>query len=232
MSDDFREIKAPVTPSGALTVDQAFQGHHFPPHQQILLYSPEAWEEFIEEWAHFCLKNRYTQVQRFGGANDRGIDIAAFVDTRKLEGCWDNYQCKHYGRPLQPHDAWPELGKILWYSFNRKFAVPRKYFFVAPRGVGTTLAGYLASATELKNQLIQNWDKQVRTKIGKQEIVLEGELLSYVRAFDFSIFDAKTALQIIEDHRTCPYYRGLRPRCHARCRSPRTATSRTHANAG
>jgi hypothetical protein len=59
-------------------------------------YSAAEWEAFTEEWAHYCLKKIYVQVQRFGGAKDRGIDIAGFTDDQKLLGVWDNYQCKRY----------------------------------------------------------------------------------------------------------------------------------------
>ena len=113
----------------------------------------------MQEWAHYCLKSQYVQVQRFSGSGDRGIDIAGFADANKLAGVWDNYQCKHYDHALYPSDAWPEIAKVLGYTFNNQFAVPRRYFFVAPRGAGTTLAGYLANANALKTALIDAWTK-------------------------------------------------------------------------
>jgi hypothetical protein len=146
-------------------------------------------------------------VQRFGGAGDRGIDIAGFVDQKKLQGVWDNYQCKHYDHALRPTDVWPEFGKLLWYSFKKNYAVPRRFYFVAPLGIGTKLSGYLADADKLKQALIEAWDQHVRHKITEtQEVLLEGEFLAYVEAFDFSIFDSKTPLEINEDHRQCPYH--------------------------
>lgn len=156
---------------------------------------------------HFCLKKVYQQVQRFSGANDRGIDIAGFVDDQKLQGIWDNYQCKHYPHALHPTDAWPEIGKILWHSFKGEYKPPRRYFFVAPRGAGTTLAGYLADAARLKKELIANWDKHCRKKItDTAEIALDGAFATYVNESDFSIFEAKTGLQLIDDHRGCPHH--------------------------
>jgi len=207
MSYSFEDIQPPPAPPTPLTSQQALYGPTILPHLRILLYSGEQWEDFVQEWAHFCLKKIYTTVQRLSGPGDRGIDVAGFTDQLKLQGVWDNYQCKHYNRPLRPTDAWPELGKVLWYTYKREYSVPRRYFFVAPRGVGTTLAGHLGNAARLKEGLIENWDKLVRQKItDKQEITLEGDFLNYVRAFDFSIFDAKTSLQLIEDHRACPYH--------------------------
>lgn len=155
-----------------------------------------------------CLKAIYSQVQRFSGAGDRGVDIAGFTDADKLNGVWDNYQCKHSGHPLFPSDALPEIGKLLWYTFNKQFAVPRRYYFVAPKGAGTTLNALLANAPALKNALIKDWDKYCGAKItSTQEIPLEGEFLAYVQTFDFTVFEAKTSLQLVEDHKSCP--------CHA-----------------
>jgi len=209
MTDGFTELSLPAANPAVATADVILFGPPIPPQQRILLYSADEWEGFVAEWAHYCLKKLYVQVQRFTGSGDRGIDIAGFVDAKKLLGIWDNYQCKRFlTRAIYPSDAWPEIGKILWYSFRKEYVAPRRYYFVSPHGVGTTLAGYLANAPKLKKALMENWDKHVRQSITEtQEVILEGEFLAYVDAFDFSIFDSKTALQVIEDHRGCP--------CHA-----------------
>lgn len=207
MIDHFRDISAPPGPKTVLAADQVLLGQRFPAQQQIIMYSSEQWEGFVHEWAHFCLKKLYIQVQRFTGANDRGIDIAGFSDNQKLQGVWDNYQCKHYDHALYPTDAWPEIGKILWHSFNGEYRAPRHYFFVAPRGVGTTLAGYLSDATRLKKELVANWEKHCRKAItNTQEVELEGRFKAYVENFDFTIFSDKTALQLIEEHQGCAYH--------------------------
>jgi hypothetical protein len=131
---------------------------------------------------------------------------------------WDNYQCKHYDKALTPTTAWPEIGKILWYSFNDEYTPPRRYFFVAPHGTGTTLTAFLADPDKLKQELIANWDKHCRKAItSTREIPLEGAFLNYVEAFDFSIFGSKTALELVNDHRSTPYHAmrfggGLPPR--------------------
>jgi hypothetical protein len=163
-------------------------------------------EDFIQEWAHYALKSFYAQVLRFTGPGDHGIDIAGFIDAQKLSGIWDNYQCKRYlGHAIQPREAWPEIGKILWYTFNEEYRTPRRYYFVAPHGIGTTLAGYLSNAAKLRKALMENWKNHVQNAItDKQKVPLEGEFLAYVEAFDFSIFDSKTALQVIDGHRCCP----------------------------
>jgi hypothetical protein len=218
MTAQLKDIPPPLAATGTLTADQALHGHHIPPQQQLLLYSADQWEGFVQEWAHYCLKAIYRQVQRFSGAGDRGIDIAGFADADKLNGVWENYQCKHYDHALYPSDALPEIGKLLWYTFNKQFAVPRRYYFVAPKGAGTTLNAYLANARELKKALTEGWDKNCRARItSTKEIPLEGQFLAFVQAFDFTIFEAKTPLQLIEDHKSYPYHAarfggGLPPR--------------------
>ncbi len=80
-------------------------------------------------------------------------------------------------------------------QLKKEYVAPRRYYFVSPHGVGTTLAGYLANAEKLKKVFMENWYKHVRQAITEtQEVILEGEFLAYVDAFDFSIFDSKTAL--------------------------------------
>jgi hypothetical protein len=200
-------IPVPAPPASPPSASAIVHGPPIPPQQRLLLYSSDEWEGFVHEWAHFCLKDIYVQVERFGRAGDRGIDVLGFTDTRKLNGVWDNYQCKHYDHPLYPTDAWPEIGKLLWYTFKKEYRAPRRYYFVAPRGVGTGLAGLLADSPRLKEQLMANWDKYCRTSITKtEEIPLAGPFRDYVSFFDFTIFDTRTGLQLVDDHRSSPYH--------------------------
>lgn len=217
MTATWKDVAAPAVPL-ALTAAQVATGPVIPAQQQLLLYSESQWEDFVQEWAHYCLKASYQAVRRFTGAGDRGIDVAGFVDEKGLLGVWDNYQCKHYDNPLAPTDVWVEFGKTLWYSFTGEYRPPRRYYFVAPKGAGTKLTNYLANAPKLLEQLKLNWDKYVRKEItDKEDIVLNGDFLNYVDAFDFTIFSAKTALQLVEAHRASPVHAarfggGLPPR--------------------
>lgn len=207
MAHELTDIPEPAAPVIIFGVDQAVVGPPMLPQHRIILYSDKEWEGFVHEWAHFCLKTKYAQVQRFTGSGDEGIDVAGFADDDKLQGVWDNYQCKHYDHPLYPTDAWPEIAKLLWFTFKKQFRVPRRYFFVAPRNVGTTLNRLLSNSSQLKQALIGEWDKHCRSKITETvDIPLEGDFLAYIQAFDFSIFDSKTALHLIEDHRFTPYH--------------------------
>lgn len=218
MSADWNDIGEPAKPAAAVSAAQAAMGPIIPPQQRLLTYSPEDWEDFVQEWAHYCLRKAYKEVQRFSGAGDLGIDVVGFVDDERLQGMWDNYQCKHYDHALTPGDVWPEFGKVIWYSFKKEYMPPRRYYFVAPRGAGTSLSKLLANNVKLRQELITNWDKKVRASItSKQEVPLDPALLAYVNAFDFSIFSAKTSIQLVDDHRSTPVHAarfggGLPPR--------------------
>lgn len=218
MTSQWKDINEPPKPTAVVTAAQVMHGTLIPPQQQLLIYSPDQWEDFVQEWLHYCLKKTYKQVQRFTGAGDMGIDVAGFVDDARLEGVWDNYQCKHYDHALTPGDVWSEFGKVIWYSFKEQYVPPRRYYFVAPWGTGPKLTHLLANATKLREELIANWDKNVKDKITSTvEVPLDAALLAYVNTFDFSIFEAKTSLQLVEEHRAAPVHAvrfggGLPPR--------------------
>jgi hypothetical protein len=204
---EFVEICAPTPSSTVLTATQIQSGPAIEPLKRLFLYSAEEWEGFVDEWAAACLKSKYKKVQRLSGSNDKGIDIAGFTDDGLLVGVWDNYQCKHYDHALHPTDAWPEIGKILWYSFKGHYKPPRDYFFVAPRGTGTTLTQLLANPGALKAELKKVWDKACQTKITNAgSISLAGDFGAYVDKFDFSIFKTKPVREVIEQHKDTLYF--------------------------
>ncbi|AOJ61416.1 hypothetical protein WJ32_02410 [Burkholderia ubonensis] len=207
MTESWKDIKKPPSPTTVVTAAQVANGPVIPPQQRLLTYSPDEWEGFVEEWAYYCLATKYKHVQRFSGAGDMGVDVAGFVDDKRLHGVWDNYQCKHYDHAIRPSDVWVEFGKVIWHSYQGEYAVPHSYYFVSPRGAGTSLSRLFANATKLREELIANWDKHVKDAItSTQEVPLDVKLRAYVDAFDFSIFDAKTALQLVDDHRTTPVH--------------------------
>ncbi len=199
------EIPEPTASGGTASSLVTF-GKTFVPQQQILLYSPAEWEEFTREWVH-SQRSKYVKVLRFAGANDMGIDIAGLCDAKGLSGVWDNYQCKHYDDPLIPSRSAVEIGKIIWYSFKKQYSPPRKYYFIAPKDCGIQLSKLLANTDSLKTYVLDNWDKYCKTAItDKEEIELTGEFKAYAEAFDFSIFTSRPCLEIIDEHRTTPWF--------------------------
>ena len=201
------KVEEVAAPDGNIpTAQRLVQGRTFLPQQHILLYSPAEWEEFIKEWVHYQ-KTQYTQVVRVAGAGDLGVDVAGFTDAKGFFGVWDCFQCKHYDDALTPTTAFPEIAKILWHSFSKKYIAPRKYYFIAPRGCGPRLKKLLLNHAELKASVIKDWEDSCSSKItSKGPVVLEGPFLDFVDSFDFSIFTFRTALEIIDEHRATPYH--------------------------
>ena len=172
----------------------------------IRLYTSTEWELFVEEWLRGLAK-QYSEVKRLGGSGDLGRDVVAFTDEARLEGIWDNYQCKHYERPLPASIAGPEIAKLIYFSFLGRFKIPRRMYFAAPRDVSTELSDLLNSPTNLRSYVEQHWDKTyANTIIEGQPITLSGPLLGYVAAFDFSIFSYYQTSQMLDDHRSTAHW--------------------------
>lgn len=204
---DFKEVAPPTLPKTLPSVGQFQSGPPIAPIARLMIYSPDDWESFIEEWVSAALSASYKSVARFTGSGDKGIDVAGFVEANGLNGVWDNFQCKHYAQPLSPTVAWPEIGKILWFSFNGHYTAPRAYYFVAPRGVGTKLNLLLGHAANLKAETKKVWAKNIAESItGTQRVDLTGAFAAYVDKFDFSIFKAISPRELIEQHRKTPYF--------------------------
>lgn len=193
---------SPVNP---VTADVVVSGEYIPPIERIRLFSPAQWEDFVLEWAD-SFREEYVMVERSGGAGDMGRDVVASCD--ESGDVWDNYQCKHYTSALAPSDVWIEFGKVVYYSHLEQFTYPRKYVFVAPQGTGNKLSKLLKKPDALKVGLKENWSKYCEHAISETaSIPLDGELLRYLDAADFSIFSSLPPLRLIEQHSKTQWHR-------------------------
>lgn len=214
--EDMKPI-SPVVPTACPSAEHVHSGIPIPPTKRVTLFSSDEWESFTEEWAS-SLDDLYARVARFGGAGDQGVDVVGFISDKGWDGGWDNYQCKRYDHPLRPSDIWIEIGKIIYYSYKNEYCAPRKYYFIASQGLGTTLQKLLASQNKLKEGTKDNWKEYCQNKITKTASVsLEGDLLDWLEAFDFSIFSTKSVVDLIAGHAKTPFYSirfggGLPPR--------------------
>lgn len=214
--DNFREIN-PQTASAAFPSSYIANGAPIPKTLRAGTFSPDQWESFVEEWAS-SLKTNYRKVLRSGGSGDKGIDVACFATDQMFAGTWDNYQCKRYDHPLTPSDIWIEIGKLVYYTHIGEYTLPRRYYFAASKGVGTTLSRLLGQTSELKQGACDNWDKSCREKIiPGTDIPLDGALLAHFDAIQFDLFSFKTVVELIEDHAKTPFHAvrfggGLPPR--------------------
>lgn len=226
MSDAFKldEI-APKAASQVPTAMQTSAGIPIPPVRLIQVMSPDEWEEFTVEWLTFH-KNQgtYASIQRSTGSGDLGLDVIGFTAAEGFAKPWDSYQCKHYDHPLTPSDIYGEFGKIIYHSyqrtppFNQVCRAPRRHVFVAPRGVGITLGRLLKDPQRLKEEVRVRWESHCVPAIGTGiKAPLESELLAYFNAFPFSIFEDRTAVELVEEHAQTVFYAprfggGLPPR--------------------
>lgn len=205
ISDSFRELN-PDTSGRTASAEHVAFGMPIPKTRRVEQFSPDEWEEFTEEWAS-SLELEYKLVRRFGGSGDLGLDVAAFASDAKFDGEWDNYQCKRYDHPLYPGNIWVEIGKIIFYSHKGEYSPPRKYFFVASRGIGTTLSRLLLKPNDLKTKCRAAWAEHCENKITEKEIVkLEGALLAHFESFDFGIFGSVSVVELIKQHAKTPFH--------------------------
>ena len=205
--EDFEALEPVSAPAhkGRLTNQQILLGQKHDPLEIIKIYPEDEWEQFVREWLE-GIRGKYTDVRRAGGSRDKGRDVIGYVQAMNACGPWDNYQCKHYAHALHPGDLWKELAKLCFYTFDNKYTVPRAYYFVAPWGVGPEAILLFENPANLKAGLIARWEKGDLLRIGKQEIVLEGELRKHVEQFDFSVVKDLPPSQIIEGHRETRYF--------------------------
>lgn len=195
----------PTPPATPCTPEDILLGPPVDPKLRIKGYSDEEFENLVREWAYLyqqLQKGKYVQVGKFGGAGDMGRDVVGYIDPPGTpNGRLDIFQCKHYDHALYPGDVWAEIGKLCYHTFMKAFAVPEQYRLVAPEDVGADLGRYIEKPETLRDRLISVWEEHVSKKISGKQVKLEGELLAYVQAFDFSRIGCKPMSEILEEHK-------------------------------
>jgi len=164
--------------SKTLTIQQSMSGKPIPAVARVRLMDDEAFEVFTEAWVE-ALKQAgtYLDVMRFGGSGDMGRDVIGWTTKEKCNGVWDNFQCKRLNAPLPPSKLWVELGKIFWHVAKGDYALPRSMQFFCSAGIGTRAKHLLTNPDKLKEELIDNWGKNVREHITDTEQVdFDGEI--------------------------------------------------------
>lgn len=176
-------------------------GKRITPIKRVELFSPEEWEELIKEWLELKEED-YIDVERFGGAGDKGRDVVAYItDSKNPNYEWDCYQCKHYANSLMPSKVYAEFGKILYYTFKKEYPIPQNYYFIAPKGCGNALSKLLKDSTLLKKEIKNNWDAYIKNNIINTPIKLIGKFKKHVDSFDYSIFSKKHVKDVLELHK-------------------------------
>lgn len=173
-------------------------GGIIPPRARIALYSPDEWEKFTYEWVRE-LDDDYYDVQIVGGSGDHGIDVAAMLTERRLEGPWHCFQCKHYVDPLTPSDIWPEILKVLRAVKDGHYIMPERYEFVAPRGAGMKLRKLLNTPSKFKAAFLEQIQAGTPLMLGTPEQE-RSTLETLAKGTEFTRFDVANMDKVLEWH--------------------------------
>lgn len=171
----------------------------------VMNYDDAQWTLLVAEWMRSQAR-RYLEVKRIDGANDHGLDVVGYTDSKKLEGIWDNNQCKHYRTSISRGRGLTDVGKIVYWSFKGEFASPRKSNFLAPKGPSGPLRRLLDNPSKLKAALLEDWDACCTNEITKAGAPLTEVLLAYIDKFDFTIFGWTSIDELLQDLKQTTYY--------------------------
>lgn len=152
---------------------------------QIKALPADRLEDFVNDWLHFRVRD-YISHELWRGAGDMGRDVTGYATTRRMEGLWDNFQCKQLSKNLTEASAMVELGKIFMHVANGAFILPRAYTFVAPRGVGRSIQALIAHPEAFRQAFLDRWDNEIAQKLVENDVVpLRPEISAAIKAFDF-----------------------------------------------
>lgn len=166
---------------------------------QIRALGDDDLEEFVDDWLAQRKKD-YHGHELWRGSGDMGRDVTGYVTDRRMEGPWDNFQCKQLIRTLSMPAVLVELGKILMHSANGEFDLPRAYVFVAPRGVQRAVQALLAHPERMRQKFLDQWDADIAGRLVDKKVVpLSPEIEAKIRAFDFKQVSWLDAARLVND---------------------------------
>lgn len=190
------------TGRGRLSTFDILGGQTIPPIDRLRSMHEDDFEDLVLEWANEFLSNKYKKVRQYGSSGDKGRDVVGFYSNGEI----DIYQCKQYSAVLSPSKFWIELGKLCHYTFEGAYPVPKNYFIVTTKGIGTKLMDLLSKPKDINGLLLAEWDDKCKKKIKSTATVLTKELRKYIKDFDFSILVDKAPHELIEEHKQTTYY--------------------------
>lgn len=143
-------------------------------------------EEFVDDWLEQRYKD-YHSHDRWSGTGDRGRDVTGYVTDRRMDGPWDNYQCKQLSTKLSEKALFVELGKIFMHSAAGAYSLPRAYTFVAPLGVVRKVREFVSHPDKLKQALLDRWNIYIADDLVENaQVKLSPEIEGKIQAFDFA----------------------------------------------
>ncbi len=169
----------------------------FPPASLVQLFSPDEWEEFIEDCCRIQMgPGKYVHVQRIGGSGDAGRDVEARYQRDLINDGWDLYQAKRYQSAVGESTLFIELAKFFHHLSLGTYPTPRNYYICAPKNTTPTLHDLIARPTVLKQHFLESWTgKKVNTPYPATE-----DALKMLESFDFNRIHEFPVKDLIELH--------------------------------
>lgn len=156
-------------------------------------------EEFVADWLAKRFKD-YHAHELWRGTGDMGRDATGYVTDRRMEGPWDNFQCKQLSSKLSELSAFVELGKIFKYSADGAFSLPRAYTYVAPLGVVRRVQHFVAHPEQFRQAFLERWDSDIAERLVENQVVkLTPSIEAMIRAFDFKKVNWLDAVRLVND---------------------------------
>lgn len=166
---------------------------------QICTLSAADLEEFVADWLAQRCKDYYAH-ELWRGTGDMGRDATGYVTDRRMEGPWDNFQCKQLSSKLSELEAFVELGKIFNHAAAGAFSLPRSYTYVAPRGVVRRVQHFVAHPEQFRQAFLDRWDNDIAARLVENQVVkLTPGIEVMIRAFDFTKVDWLDAVRLVNN---------------------------------
>lgn len=137
---------------------------------QICALSSSDLEDFVDDWLAQRCKD-YHGHELWRGTGDMGRDVTGYVTDRRMEGPWDNFQCKQLSVKLSEVSAFIELGKIFKHSADGAFSLPRAYIYVAPLGVVRNVRHFVAHPEQFRQAFLDRWDAVIAGDLVENNVV-------------------------------------------------------------
>ncbi|CAJ5450671.1 Uncharacterised protein [Burkholderia pseudomallei] len=171
---------------------------------QICALSADELEEFVDDWLAQRCKD-YHDHELWRGTGDMGRDVTGYVTDKRMEGPWDNFQCKQLSAKLSEAAAFVELGKIFMYSAAGAYSLPRSYTFVAPRGVVRRVQHFIAHPEQFRQAFLDRWNTEIAGQlVERQTVPLTSMIESQIKVFDFRQIHWLDATRLVSDRASKP----------------------------
>lgn len=156
-------------------------------------------EDFVNDWLAQRCKD-YHSHELWRGTGDMGRDVTGYVTDKRMEGPWDNFQCKQLSKTLSESAAFVELGKIFMHSAASAYSLPRSYTFVAPRGTARSVQQFIAHPERFRKAFLDRWDTEIAKRlVDNQIIALTPAIEAKIKAFDFTQIHWLDAARLVDD---------------------------------